>query len=59
VILACLATEPKACESFRLPFARPMNLTQCLFEGSLQAMRWADENPQWTIRRWSCGLPEA
>ena len=59
LIVACLVGQPEQCEEFPLPFSQPMSMVQCLLKGSLYAQRWANENPDWQMRRWSCGFPQA
>ena len=59
VILACLVKEPEHCESFRIPFQEEMSMPQCTRESQLHAVRWADEHPDWTVKRFTCELPGA
>lgn len=59
VIIACLTAEPQRCDSFHVPFQQQYTVVQCMFQGQLQVMAWAEEHPSWQIKRWNCGYPEA
>lgn len=59
LIIACLLKDPTVCESFPVPFMRPITIMQCMFEGQLRMKSWADRHPRWQVRRWKCAAPEA
>lgn len=59
VILACLLKEPQHCERFHIPFQRPMNMAQCLWQSQVHAAEWAGQHPSWMIRRFACEMPKA
>ena len=60
VMTACLLAQPAKCQTVYPSFAPPSaSMMQCLYEGQLQAVRWAEQHPKWHVVRWSCGEPEA
>ena len=59
VILACLMKEPSHCEAFDVSFFAPTHVMECLVRGQMFMARWAEEHPDWVVRRWRCDLPKA
>ena len=60
VVLACLMAEPRTCEEFHMPFLRPMAVSECMTKPpTIEVIRWANEHPLWTIKKWTCGPPRA
>ncbi len=58
LLVACLLKDPGRCESRQLP-TEPMSLVECMVTGQHHLVRWAEQNPRWQVRRWSCGYPRA
>lgn len=59
IVVACLIARPAHCETFHLPFQQPMGITQCMYEAQFHLVHWLETRPEWRIRRWTCGLPNA
>ncbi len=59
IVIACLLNQPTKCEEFYPPFQQPMGAMQCMQEAELKLVHWAEEWPDWQIRRWSCSVPKA
>jgi hypothetical protein len=58
VILACLLKNPQQCDTFHIPFAPEMNLSQCVWRSTVHAAEWVAEHPSWQIRKLRCAEPE-
>ena len=59
VLVVCLLAKPEVCENRQVPFLRPMGLRSCMHQGQFRIVEWLSENPEWSIKRWRCGMPEA
>lgn len=57
VIAACLTTGE--CRDFRLLYDPwDVSLMTCMIAGQPEVARWNEANPDWQVRRWSCGLQD-
>lgn len=55
VMAVCLIDSPYACKRERLPFEQPAITTSlCSMFAQTEMARWIGENPNWTVRRWTC-----
>jgi len=59
ILTVCLLAQPAVCKDQHIPFLREINVRSCMWQGQLQAVHWLADHPQWRIRRWRCGWPEA
>lgn len=59
VVLACLMAAPDRCEQQRVATAEPLSLMECMVTSQQFLVRWREQNPSWSVRRWSCGFPRA
>ena len=59
VLLACLIKQPGHCETFRIPFAAPMQTPQCVWQSQMRVAQWAGNHPGWVVKKVSCEMPEA
>ena len=59
VLIVCLSSAPDRCETKYLRQDAPVSMMQCLFNGAKQAAAWAEEHPDYVVRRWTCGHPRA
>ncbi len=60
VLIVCSLLNPQEC-SVRQPTFESVygSLRACLVQGQLLAVRWEQENPDWEVRRWTCGAPRS
>jgi hypothetical protein len=57
LIAACLASGP--CRDFsQLYDARDVSLMTCIVAGQAEIARWQQSHPDWTVQRWTCGIPQ-
>ncbi|MGQ9366439.1 hypothetical protein [Azospirillum sp. ST 5-10] len=59
VFVVCMVASPAECRqerpAFQPPYASPAS---CLLDGQLRAVEWQGSHPGWSVRRWSCALPQ-
>lgn len=60
VLIVCSLIDPGEC-AIRRPAFEPVydSVRACAVQGQLAAVRWEEEHPDWTVRRWTCGAPKA
>ena len=60
VLIVCSLLNPQEC-SVRQPAFESVygSLRACVVQGQLLAVRWEQENPNWEVRRWTCGAPRS
>jgi hypothetical protein len=54
VISACLNRNPSVCREYRVPRAANVDTKGCLFQAQPHLPKWAEQHPQWEIKRWRC-----
>jgi hypothetical protein len=54
ILSACLIADPKQCRDFKIPLDVSMDVVQCSMAAPPYFAQWAEEHPQWQIRRWKC-----
>lgn len=54
IISACLIADPDVCKDHRVPLASNIDAKGCLFEAQPHLPKWAEQNPNWQIKRWRC-----
>jgi hypothetical protein len=58
LVSACLLADPDQCKDVRLHVAaETVTAQQCIKLGQFEIVKWAERNPNWSIKRWSCGRP--
>lgn len=56
VALVCSMQAPLRCKDVRLSFAADsVTPQQCMMYGQMELAKWTLGNPNWVIRKWSCG----
>jgi hypothetical protein len=56
VVAVCLIDNPAQCKDIHLALdAQNVSQRQCVMRGQFQMAQWIGENPDWVIRRWTCG----
>jgi hypothetical protein len=51
-VCSLLANSGK-CKDVELVYA-DVSLMTCMMAGMPEVARWADQNPNWTVKRWRC-----
>lgn len=54
VLSACLIADPNQCRDFKVPVDFQMDAMHCAMAAPPIFARWAEEHPQWQIKRWRC-----
>jgi len=54
VISACLIGNPNVCKDYRVPLAVEVDPDRCMFQAQPHFARWAEQRPNWQIKRWRC-----
>lgn len=54
ILSACLIAEPAHCRDFKIPLNVNMDLMRCAMAAPPHFAQWAEEHPQWQIKRWKC-----
>jgi len=54
LIVACLISSPADCKTFEVPLYHYETLHQCAVMAQLNAVEWAQQEPNWQIRRFIC-----
>lgn len=54
VLSACLLANPATCKDFKLPLDGDMDASQCAMYAPPFFAQWAEEHPDWAIKRWKC-----
>jgi hypothetical protein len=54
VISACLIGNPNVCKDYRVPLAVEVDPDRCMFQAQPHFARWAEQHPNWQIKRWRC-----
>jgi hypothetical protein len=56
VAIVCFITEPEKCKDVHLTFAaQSVTPQQCMMYGQMELAKWSQGNPNWEIRKFSCG----
>ena len=56
VAMVCFITEPTKCKDVHLSFAiQSITPQQCMMFGQVELAKWTLGNPNWIIRKFSCG----
>ena len=59
VLLACLIVEPTSCRQERLAMAyAPTTPMACMAAAPALLAEWSSENPELTVKRWTCAPAE-
>lgn len=59
VFVVCMVTSPSDCHSERPSFVPPYpTAVSCMLDGQVRAAEWQGSHPGWSIRRWTCALPQ-
>ncbi len=58
VISACRLAPPDVCKDYRVPLAVDVDAKRCLFEAQPHLPRWAEQHPNWEIKRWRCAAAD-
>jgi hypothetical protein len=53
----CLIANAAECKDVRFTFlAEAVSPRECMMFGQFELAKWSAGNPNWAIRRWSCGV---
>lgn len=55
IIHACLLSDPATCRDYEIPVLASTQPTVCALHAPPHFAKWAEEHPEWTIKRWRCG----
>lgn len=57
VAAVCMIGQPSTCKDVHLNFESDnVSTHQCMMFGQAEMAKWVGENPDWSIRKWRCGL---
>lgn len=54
LIVACLIASPANCKTFEVPLYHYETLHQCSVMAQQNVVEWAQHEPAWRIRRFTC-----
>jgi len=54
LMTVCALANSSVCEDRRIVLDSSMSAAQCVMAAPPVMAQWANENPTWTIMRWSC-----
>lgn len=55
VMTVCALANSGVCEDRRIILDSSISVAQCVMAAPPTMAHWANDNPNWTIMRWSCG----
>lgn len=56
VLLVCLATSPNVCREERVAVSVEQTDPRMCMVGAVPTIaEWTESNPDWNVRRWTCG----
>jgi len=56
VAMVCFISDPNKCKDVHLSFvAQSITPQQCMMYGQMELAKWTEGNPNWTIRKFTCG----
>lgn len=59
VFVVCMVASPADCHQERPAFQPAyVSSVSCMMDGQVRAAEWQDTHPGWSVRRWTCGLPQ-
>jgi hypothetical protein len=57
VMSVCALISPFNCREHHMSFeGEQVSLQECLLYGQFEMAKWSNENPNWRIARWRCGI---
>lgn len=57
VIAVCMIDQPSQCKDVYLNFeAEAVTPQQCMMNGQMEMAKWLDEHPNYSIKKWRCGV---
>jgi hypothetical protein len=57
VVAVCMVDEPSRCKDVYLNFeAESVTAQQCMSFGQMEMAKWIGDHPNWTIKKWHCGV---
>ena len=57
VAMVCFVSDPTRCKDVHLSFAaEAVTPMQCMKYGQMELAKWTQGNPNWQIRKFSCGV---
>lgn len=60
VVAVCLLADPAKCKDVHLSYAAEgaaMTPHACMIYGQSEIAKWSEGNPNWAVKRWTCGRP--
>ena len=55
VLSVCLLAEPGRCRDEHVTvLAENSTPFQCMRYGQLEAVKWSEAHPKWSVQRWTC-----
>lgn len=56
IVSVCMVTTPSSCKEVHLTYMGDVPTPyQCMHRGQPELAKWSLSNPEWTIRKFSCG----
>ena len=60
VLIICLQAQPDRCAIERPQFQESYpNAMACMYHAMFRVVQWAEQHPNYNVRRWRCEAPEA
>ena len=57
VVAVCMVDAPARCKDVYLNFeAESVTAQQCMSFGQMEMAKWIGDHPNWTIKKWHCGV---
>ena len=56
ILQACLVTSPGTCQEHQIPIMSGGTTMRCAMIAPIRFARWADQHPNWQIKKWRCGV---
>lgn len=59
MLVVCMATNQAVCKSVNVQTEMDISLPhQCMMVGQLEASKYLEGHPNWTLKKWVCGRPQ-
>lgn len=58
IAVFCVVGQPRICQRHTFFLPPGVAETGCYVAGQFQIAQWLGENPGYTIKTWSCGVPD-
>ena len=60
IVAVCLTGQPEVCSEKHFPFYEDgSSVSACMVRAQPWLAQWASQNPEWTVKTWTCSPPRS